>query len=94
MMSGKPVIVAAASINDPVAEAECGMTVPPEDPTKLGDAIVQMCNMTEEERRVMGIRGQEYVMKYHSTPVLAARLLEAMQESGMSDSRDASDPQG
>ena len=80
MMSAKPVIWAVDSINNPVAEAKCGISVPPEDPQAMATAIVQLCEMSKEERREMGKRGYEYVMKYHSVPVLAKKLLEVMED--------------
>jgi len=81
MQCAKPIVRASGLTDNPVAEARCGLSVPPEEPRKLADAIVQICNMTEKERQETGMRGREYVMKYHSTPVLAARLLEVLQEA-------------
>jgi len=78
MICAKPVVWATNSANDPVAEAGCGITVPPEDPQAMAEAIMRLCFMSKEERRQMGIRGHEYVIKYHSVPVLARKLLEAL----------------
>ncbi len=80
MMCAKPVVWAIDSAIDPVAEANCGITVPPEEPHELARAIVELCELSEKERQDMGMRGYEYVMKYHSIPVLANRLLEVMQD--------------
>jgi glycosyltransferase involved in cell wall biosynthesis len=81
MMSACSVVWAANSVNDPVAEADCGITVPPEDPRAMAEAIMQLCTMSKEERQEMGMRGHEYVLKYHSTPMLAGKLLEVMQDA-------------
>lgn len=78
MMCARPIVWAIESANDPVAEANCGITVPPEEPDKLANAILELYNLSEKERQEMGMRGYEYVMKYHSTPVLANKLLEAI----------------
>jgi glycosyltransferase involved in cell wall biosynthesis len=80
MMSARPIVFAVDSANNPIVETECGITVPPEQSEELAKAIVQLCNLSDEERQAMGIKGREYVMKYHSTPVLAHRLLEIMQD--------------
>jgi glycosyltransferase involved in cell wall biosynthesis len=61
-----------------VTEAECGLTVAPENPRAMADAIVELCNRSPAERRDMGAKGQAYVMERHSTPVLAGRLLEVI----------------
>jgi len=81
MMSARPVVWAVDSANNPVAEADCGITVPPEEPEELAKAIVELCDLSERERQEMGMRGYDYVMKYHSVPVLVNRLLEAMEEA-------------
>jgi len=81
LMSARPVVWAAKSINNPVAEAGCGITLPPEDPQAMAEAILRLCNMSEEERRRMGMRGYEYVMDHHSVPLLAERLLQVIEET-------------
>jgi len=77
---GRPVIWAADSANDPVAEARCGITVPPEDPAAMAEAIDRISSLSDEERRNMGLKGYEYVMKYHSVPSLAGKLLKVLEQ--------------
>ncbi len=74
MASGRPIIFSVGSSNNPVKEANAGITVPPEDPKALAEAIIRMYNMPEEERKKMGQNGLEYVIKYHSIPVLVDKL--------------------
>jgi len=81
MMCAKPIVWAIDSANDPVADSHCGITVPPEDPAAMAAAIIQICNLSSEERQRMGLRGHDYVMKYNSVPVLALRLLEVLEEA-------------
>ena len=81
MMAARPIIWAIKSANDPVADAACGLTVPPEDPQALAESITRLCDMSEEERRAMGMRGYEYVIKYNSTPMLAGQLLSVMYDA-------------
>ena len=81
MICIKPIVWAIDSANDPVAEANCGITVPPEDAEAMAEAILKVCALSDKERQEMGVRGYEYVMKYHSVPVLAKRLLEVMEEA-------------
>ncbi len=81
MASARPIIWGANSINNPVAEANCGIIVPPEDAEEMAKAIMELCNLSDRERQEMGMRGYEYVMKYHSVPVLADSLLEAIENT-------------
>ena len=80
MICAKPVVWAIDSANDPVSEAECGITVSPENPEEMAKAIIELCDLSDKERQNMGMRGYEYIMKYHSVPVLANRLLEAIKD--------------
>jgi len=80
MASVKPIVWTNNSINNLVAEANCGITVSPEDAGEMAKAIMELCDLSEKEREDMGIMGYEYVMKYHSMPVLANRLLEAIKD--------------
>ncbi|MFA5400923.1 MAG: glycosyltransferase family 4 protein [Dehalococcoidia bacterium] len=81
MASAKPIVWSTNSVNNPVEDAGCGLSFPPEDAQAMAQAIVKLCNMSQEERQEMGKRGYDYVMKYHSVPVLAEKLLDVINES-------------
>ncbi|MFO7154138.1 MAG: glycosyltransferase family 4 protein [Caldicoprobacter oshimai] len=78
MMAGKPVIHAVEAGNDPVMESGCGISIPPENPIAIAEAVKRIMDMPEEERNAMGSRGREYVIKNHSYSVLAKRFIEAI----------------
>lgn len=80
MMAGKPIINAIAAGNDPVAESGCGISVIPESPTATAEAILQLFKLGTREREAMGMKGREYVLKYHDYAQLAWRFIEVMQE--------------
>ena len=84
MICARPVVWGTNSVKNPVVEANCGITVPPEEAGEMATAIVKICELSDRERRDMGMRGHEYVTKYHSVPVLANRLLEAMEDAKQS----------
>ncbi len=79
MMSAKPIIYAVEAGNDPVKEAGCGISVPPEDPEAIADAIRQLAGMSQSERENMGLRGRDYVLKNHDYRVIARRFLEVLE---------------
>ncbi len=81
LASGKPIIFSSNSINNPVEEAGAGITVPPDDPQALAEAIIKLYKMPEEERVKMGMNGRKYVEKYHSIPVLVDKLEEVIKEA-------------
>jgi len=75
MMAGKPILHAVEAGNDPVGESGCGLTVQPEDPRALAQGIRSLLGLSEDERKVLGRRGQAFVLKNHTYPVLAKRFL-------------------
>lgn len=77
MMSGKPVIHSIEAGNDLVAESGCGISVVPEDPEAVADAILALFHMSAEDRMAMGQRGHDYVVTRHAYSALAHKFLEA-----------------
>ncbi len=78
LASGKPIIFSGSSINNPVEKAEAGLTVPPRNPQALAKGIINLYNLSAEEREEMGRKGIKYVEKYHSIEKLADKFLEAI----------------
>lgn len=74
LASGRPILFAVDASNNPVDEANAGITVPPENPKALAQAITELVGMRPEERVQMGKNGLEYVKKYHDIKVLADKL--------------------
>ena len=54
MAAGRPVIIAVDTPLNPVAEAAAGLTIPPEDPHELADAIRTLARMAVSERSAYG----------------------------------------
>jgi glycosyltransferase involved in cell wall biosynthesis len=78
MMAGCAVLCAIDAGNDPVAEADCGVTVPAESAPAIAQGLRQLAARSADERRAMGARGREYVRRHHDWPVLAERFIEAV----------------
>lgn len=78
MMAGCPVLHAVEAGNDPVAEAGCGVTVPPESPAAVVQGLQTLLALPAAERQAMGQRGRAFVLARHSYPVLARHFLQAV----------------
>jgi glycosyltransferase involved in cell wall biosynthesis len=78
MMAGCVVLHSVEAGNDPVAEAGCGLTVPPESADAVADGLRRLAVLPVAERRRMGERGREFVLQRHTYPVLAQRFLDAL----------------
>ena len=78
MAARRPVVFAADAANRPVEEAECGMTVAPEDPTALAAAIRSLAALPPAERARLGDNARAYVERRHDYRRLADELVEIM----------------
>lgn len=72
--ASRPTIIAVNASNNPVEEACAGLTVPPDDPAALADAIIALSRTSVENRKMMGNAGRKFVMENHSYRVLAAKV--------------------
>lgn len=78
MLAARPIICGIEASNDPVGESGCGLTIKPESPRAIADAIASLRAKTEAERRAMGERGTNYVREQHKYAILAQKFLEAL----------------
>jgi glycosyltransferase involved in cell wall biosynthesis len=81
LASGKPIIFSCSSINNPVDEADAGITISPGNPQALAEAVVKLHNIPAYKRQEMGKRGKDYVKKYHDIPVLVDSMEEVFKEA-------------
>jgi glycosyltransferase involved in cell wall biosynthesis len=79
MMAAKPVIHAVEAGNDLVAESGCGISIPPDNPSAIAQAINKLRQMKPSERELMGKKGREYVLNHHDSRVLARNFLELVE---------------
>ena len=80
MMAGCVVLHAVSAGNDPVAEAGCGLTVPPESPQAIAEGLLKLSGLTTMEREAMGKNGRAYVQAHHLYPVLAQKFVTIMED--------------
>ena len=79
MMAGKPVIFAIEAGNDMVAEAGCGVSIPPEDSGAIARAAEQLAAAPAQELQAMGERGHRFILENYEYDVLAKRFLDVFQ---------------
>ena len=75
MMAGKPIIHAINAGNDMVKENACGITISPEDPQEIARAIVQLDQLSSEEKERMKSRARNYIIANHTYKELAKKML-------------------
>ena len=78
MMARCTVLHSVEAGNDPVDEAGCGLTVPPQDAQAVTAGLRRLAALPASERRAMGERGRAFVLAHHTYPVLAQRFIEAV----------------
>jgi glycosyltransferase involved in cell wall biosynthesis len=78
MAAGRAVLFAADAANQPVQEADCGLTVAPEDPAALAGAITALAAASEAERARLGANARAYVERHHEYGRLAGELAEIL----------------
>jgi glycosyltransferase involved in cell wall biosynthesis len=80
LMSGKPVIHGIEAGNDLVEEAGCGISMKPEDPKAIVQAVREMMKKSTAEREQMGKNGKEFVMKTHDYRILSQRFIDLLSK--------------
>lgn len=78
MMAGIPILYAIEAGNNPIEEADCGISVSAEDPEKLAEAIQLLRKSTRSRIEEMGENGRSYALKNHTYTALANRFIDAI----------------
>lgn len=78
MYASKPIIHSNNASNDIIKIANCGLSIPAENPELIAEAILKMNYLSIEERTLMGENGKAYVLKNHTYSQLAEKYLELM----------------
>ena len=76
MMAGRPIINGVKASNDDVADASCGITVKPESPEAIVDAVKKLQAMPKSDREEMGARGRKWVLNNAEYANLSDRFLQ------------------
>lgn len=75
LIAGKPVLYAIDSGKyQPVADANAGFHLAPNDASALAHAISTLCNMSKSERQAMGEKGRNAALEHYDYAKIAERL--------------------
>ena len=80
MLAAKPIIYAVESSNDPVSDADCGITVPAGSSNAIAQAVRELKAMGNEKLNEMGENGKSFVIKNHKYETLAEKFLKEISE--------------
>lgn len=80
LYSEKPTIFACSAMNNPIKESASGISIPPEDPVAMADAIENLLLLTKVERDKMGRNGKEYAIIHHDVKNNAKKLATIINE--------------
>jgi len=71
---GRPIIFAANAPNNPVADANAGISIPPDDSKAMVAAIKSILSMSPKERCILGENGRKYAETHFDVSLLAKKL--------------------
>lgn len=83
MFSAKPIIASVDYDSDTaeaIRNANCGWIVEPDNAGALKDIMQKALNLSEEERRSMGLKGRDYALKYFSKKSNLPKLVRIIEE--------------
>lgn len=80
-MAGRPIIFGVHSSNNPVKEANAGITVTAGDPIEFAQAITRMFSTHPAERARWGVNGREFILEHFDLNVLTSRLEKALKSA-------------
>ena len=66
MFQKKPILAAVETNYNPIFEANCGLSVKPENTKEITDAILKLINLGDEKLETLGQNGYKYLLNKHS----------------------------
>ena len=80
MYAKKPILWAVKAGNNPVEEAQCGISVPLNNIQRLKEAVLELKSLSHEKREALGQNGYNFVKTHHSYAILAEKLKKIVEE--------------
>ena len=80
MMGAKPIIYMVDAPNNYISEYKCGINVKEQTTEGIKEAIINMINETEENKRTMGENGRKIVLEKFNYEKLSEEFISIMEE--------------
>jgi glycosyltransferase involved in cell wall biosynthesis len=75
MLAKKPILESSNKIKSPAELSECGINVLPENSVAIKNGILELQKMSTSELKSIGLRGYDYVRKYHNFEYLSNKYI-------------------
>ena len=79
MFAGKPIIHSVNTTNDFVEIAEAGISIPPENPKEIANAIIEISKIEDKKLKEWGKNGKKYVEENHTFSHLTELLISTFE---------------
>jgi len=80
LAAGRPVLFGCNAVNNPVQEAQAGITVAADDEQAMAQAMRAIATATPQQRQAMGNRGRALVREQYSYERLAGQLAAVLDD--------------
>ena len=80
MYAKSPVIASYRTDYDVIKESGAGISVPPESPQAIADAIFQFYEMNLDDRIKMGAKGYNYLIKHHTFETISNEYINLFKD--------------
>lgn len=84
LFSGKPIIYASNSPFQPIKSADAGITIAAQDANAIAQAIMQLYNMSDEQRTLLGNNGKKFALSHYEYGSLTQKLSNILFNEGKS----------
>jgi glycosyltransferase involved in cell wall biosynthesis len=81
LMAAKPIVHAIDAGNDLVKESKSGLSVEPESPSQIAQAVKTLASTPLSQRIEMGKNGREFCLTHHDYNILANNFLDMMKSN-------------
>ncbi len=85
MYTGTPILHSYSGKADIIKQARCGISVEAENPKAIAQAILKFYNISSLERKEMGKRGKNYLLKFYTYEKIAEKFRDTMLSSANSE---------
>jgi glycosyltransferase involved in cell wall biosynthesis len=80
LMAAKPIIHGIEAGNDLVAESGAGLSILPEDPMEIAEAVRKIQSFSVEELNQKGQNGKNFVISTHDYKIIAKKFIDIMNK--------------